>query len=317
MIVIGGSEVTRLLPYKSAIGVLRGAMTALSNGTSLQLLRSVVTLDDERIFAIMPGALTRAGYFGAKLISVFPDPEREGRATHRGIVALFDGEKGIPLCVVDGEAITLIRTASASAVATDFLARPESSLLAILGCGVQAEAHVSAISLIRDLRAVVIWGRSRDNANSLAERIAVSTGLPTAVAADVESAVRSADIVCTVTSSREPILKGCWVGAGTHVNLVGASGPRSAEADSELLRRGRYFVDSRKAALLHAGEFLRAKSDGVIDDRHILGEIGQVIMGQCPSRLSADDITIYKSLGHAVQDIASAAYVYEKFTTPM
>lgn len=312
MIVISAKDVARLLTYDACIEALRDAMQALSRGTTLQLLRAFMPLDQERMFAIMPGALGRQDYFGAKLISVFADPERPGRSAHRGVVALFDGKSGFPLCIADAEAVTLIRTASASALATKVLAREQASVLAIIGCGQQAAAHVEAISRVRQLRQIVVWGRSTVTATSFAERLAGTTRLSIRVANDIESAVREADIVCTVTASREPILKGTWLRAGTHVNLVGASGPTAAEADCELVRRSRYFVDSRQAALTQAGELLRAKESGTVDDGHIAGEIGEVLAGRCEGRLGNDEITVYKSLGHAVQDLAATAYVYQQ-----
>ena len=309
---IGATQVREILSYDACIGLMSRAMSELSVGNTKQLLRSVIPLRANEVFAIMPGAMPTLGYFGAKLVSVFRDCGQPGRSAHRGLVVLFESETGRPIAVVDAEEITLIRTASASAVATDALARPDASRLCIVGTGLQAAAHVRALAKIRELSRVTIWGRSPANAVVLARGLQEDTHLNVEVEADLPEAVAGSDIVCTVTASPEPILEGRMLRPGTHVNLVGSSGSATAEADIDLVRRARFVVDSRQSALAQAGEFLRAKSAGVIGDDHIVAEIGEVLLGRVPGRTSPAEITVYKSLGHAVQDIASAAYLYEQ-----
>lgn len=300
--VFDAAAVRASLSYTAAIPVVREAMIALSDGRVRQLLRSFIGLGEGRTFAIMPAALSDRGAFGAKLVSVFHDGR--GRKTHEGLVVLFDGETGAPVCLADAGEVTAIRTAAASAVATDALARPDAAVLAVLGIGRQAEAHIQAIRQVRDLKEVRVWGRDPARTAAFAERVGAST-------ADARAVVEGADIVCTVSAAVDPILRGDWVGAGAHVNLVGSSGPAQAEADTDLVAKARYVVDHREHVLVHGGEFLRAKAAGAVGDDHIAAEIGEVLAGRIPGRRSPQDITVYKSLGHAVQDLAAVAWLYE------
>ena len=311
MRVIGREEVRTRLTYELCIPLVRAAMIALSRGETRQLLRSIIPLADGRMFGIMPGALGERAVFGAKLISVFPDNFAKGLQSHQGVVVLFDGESGAPVCVVHAGEITAIRTAAASAVATDALARPEASRLAILGYGEQAATHAQAIARVRPLQAIAVWGRDAGRAAAFAERMSGELGLPVAAAPDAQAAVERADIVCTVTNARDPILLGGWLAPGTHVNLVGSSFAGPAEVDEDLVARSRFIADSREGALAQGAEFLRAKAAGLVDDAHVVGEIGQVLAGDLEGRQSADQITAYKSLGHVVQDLAAAKALYE------
>jgi ornithine cyclodeaminase len=311
MRLIGPAEVARRLTFQACIPAVRKAMADLSAGRTRQLLRTYVDLGPGRIFGMMPGALAIDGYFGAKLVSVFADTEHPGRSLHRGVVVLFEGVEGHPVCVADAEEITAIRTAAASAAATDALARPDAAALTVLGCGRQAEAHVRAIGVVRPISSVTIWGRDPARAAALAGRLSGDGVAAVGTTASAAAAVAHADIVCATTGAAEPILEGAWLNPGVHVNLVGSSGPAQAEADNEVVRRARYIVDSRDSALAKAAEFLRARAAGAVDDDHLLGEIGEVLLGRLPGRTDAADITVYKSVGHAVQDLAAAAYLYE------
>ncbi len=312
MRIIGREEVGRRLTYEVCIPIVREAMIAFSTGETRQLLRSIIPLAEGRMFGIMPGALGEKAPFGAKLISVFPENFAKGKQSHQGLVILFDPETGAPACVVHAGEVTAIRTAAASAVATDALARPDASRLAILGYGEQAFTHLRAISKVRTLSAVTLWGRSTDRAKAAAEAMAKETGLSIIVAADVQSAVAEADIVCTVTTAAEPILQGAWVRPGTHLNLVGSSYAGPVEVDNDLVVRSRFIADSREGVLSQGAEFLRAKHAGLIGDEHIVAEIGQVLAGAVPGRQSAEQVTVYKSLGHVVQDLASAWALYSQ-----
>ncbi|WP_419815527.1 ornithine cyclodeaminase family protein [Glacieibacterium sp.] len=308
---IDAAEVRAGLGPDDCIAVVRAAMMALSAGETIQSPRAVLSLGRGNKFGVMPAALSAQGMFGAKLVGVFGDAAHPGRQAHRGVVVLFDGDNGQPVCVVDAEEITLARTAAASAVATDCLARADATTLAIFGSGAQAEAHVLAIARVRALTRVTIWGRSLANASLLAARLAAATGLEVVAEADGETAAR-ADIVCTVTTSAEPVLFSDWVADGTHVNLVGSSRPGPVEIDRALLLRGRYIADSRAQVLLEAAEFLNAKAAGDLGDDHIVGEIGEVLLGRVVGRRTASEVTIYKSLGHPVQDLAAAAFLYAR-----
>jgi ornithine cyclodeaminase/alanine dehydrogenase-like protein (mu-crystallin family) len=310
---IDREEVARRLTYEMCIPIVRDAMIAFSRGETRQLLRSIIPLADGRMFGVMPGAMgvSRAP-FGAKLISVFPENFSLGVQSHQGLVILFDPENGAPVCVLHAGEITAIRTAAASAVATDALARRDARCLTILGYGEQAATHARAISKVRNLESITIWGRSLERARAFAERMKAELTLPVTRAGNVEEAVAKADIVCTVTSASEPILKGAWVRPGTHLNLVGSSHAGPVEVDSELVVRSRFIADSREGVLAQGAEFLRAKAAGLIGDDHIVAEIGQVLAGAIQGRRSPEEITVYKSLGHVVQDLSTAWALYSQ-----
>jgi ornithine cyclodeaminase len=309
---IDREEVARRLTYEVCIPIVRDAMIALSRGETKQLLRSIIMLSEGRLFGVMPGAMGASAPFGAKLISVFQENFAKGKPSHQGLVVLFDHETGAPVCVVDAGEITAIRTAAASAVATDALARRDARRLAILGYGEQATTHARAISKVRDLECISIWGRSPERARAFAERMQAELAVPVATAGVVEEAVAEADIICTVSSAVEPILKGAWVRPGTHLNLVGSSYAGPAEVDNDLVVRSRFVADSREGVLKQGAEFLRAKAANLVDDDHIVAEIGQVLAGEIEGRRSAEEVTAYKSLGHVVQDLASAWALYSQ-----
>jgi ornithine cyclodeaminase/alanine dehydrogenase-like protein (mu-crystallin family) len=305
MRVMEREEVARRLTYEMCIPIVREAMIAFSRGETRQHLRSILPLAKGAL-GIMPGALGESAPFGAKLISVYPGNPAAGRQAHQGLVLLFEPENGEPVGVVHAGEITSIRTAAASAVATAALARPDASRLLILGCGEQAMTHARAIPKVRDISAIAVWGRSSERAQAFAERMSKELGLPVTAVAEVEAALADADIVCTVSGAREPILKGAWVRPGTHLNLVGSSVAGPVEVDDDLVLRSRFIVDSREGVLRQGAEFLHAKEAGLIGDDHIAAEIGQVLAGDIEGRRSPDGITVYKSLGHVVQDLASA-----------
>ncbi len=307
---IDREEVARRLTYEICIPIIRDAMIALSKGQTKQLLRSIIPLSDGRLFGVMPGAMGANAPFGAKLISVFQDNPGRGIQSHQGLVILFDPETGVPVCSVHGGEITAIRTAAASAVATGALARKDARRLALLGYGEQAQTHARAIQKIRNLESITVWGRSPERARAFAERMQAELAVPVIAAELVREAVAEADIICTVTSANEPILKGEWVRPGTHLNLVGSGYAGPAEVDNDLVIRSRFIADSRESVLQQGAEFLRAKQAGLIGDEHLVAEIGQVLAGDIEGRRSADEITVYKSLGHVVQDLATAWALY-------
>jgi ornithine cyclodeaminase len=309
---IDREEISRRLTYDVCIPIVREAMIAFSKGETKQLLRSIMALSDGRLFGVMPGAMGAHAPFGAKLISVFHGDFRRGIQSHQGVIVLFDPEGGAPVCVLHAGEITAIRTAAASAVATDALARKNARRLALLGYGEQAGTHARAIGKVRELESIVVWGRLAEKARDFADRISAELGLPVRAAGTAEEAAADADIVCTVTSSPEPILKGAWVRPGTHLNLVGSSYAGPVEVDNDLVVRSRFIADSREGVLAQGAEFLRAKAAGLIGDEHVVGEIGQVLAGNLEGRRSAEEITVYKSLGHIVQDLASAWALYSQ-----
>jgi ornithine cyclodeaminase len=309
LLVIGRDEVAAHLAYEICIPLMREAMIALSRGRTRQSLRSIVDLDGGRAFGTMPGAML-GGPFGAKLISVFPGSA--DAPSHQGLVVLFDPATGAPVCLVDASELTAIRTAAASAAATDALAPPGASRLAIIGTGEQARRHAEALVHVRPIGSIRIWGRSGEKAAALAGELGAKLGLPVEPAATVGAAVEDAEIVCTTTAAPEPVLFSRQVGEGTHLNLVGSSRAGPAEVDSELVRRARFFADHEEGALRQGAEFLIAKEKGLVGDDHVLGEIGEVMAGTLAGRTSAGDVTIYKSLGSIVQDLAAGWWLYER-----
>jgi ornithine cyclodeaminase len=307
---IDREEVARRLTYPVCIPIVRQAMIALSAGETVQLLRSIIELSPGRLYGTMTGAMSSHGAFGSKLISVFEENFAKGIQSHQGVVVLFEPQSGAPVCVLHAGEITAIRTAAASAVATDALARPEARRMAVLGYGEQAATHCRALRHVRELESITVWGRSAQRAQAFARRMQEELELPVHAFADARGAVEAADIVCTVTGASEPVLLADWVAPGTHLNLVGSSRAGPAEVDGALVLRSRFFADSRAGVLAQGAEFLRAKAAGLVDDDHILGEIGEVLSGRLAGRRSAEEITAYKSLGHIVQDLASAWALY-------
>ena len=307
---IDREEVTRRLTYEVCIPLVRDAMMALARGETKQVPRPIIKLSEGRLFGIMPGAMGAHGPFGAKLISVFEGNAGKGRQSHQGLVVLFEPETGAPVCVVHAGEITAIRTAAASAVATDALARADARRLTILGCGEQAATHARAIGKVRALESITVWGRSPERARAFVERMQPELAMPISAARSVQEAVAQADIVCTVTGAAEPILEGAWVRPGTHLNVVGSSYAGPAEVDNDLVVRSRFIADSREGILRQGAEFLRAKAAGLVDDSHVVSEIGEVLAGRIAGRRSAEEITIYKSIGHVVQDLATAWALY-------
>ncbi len=303
------SDIAERLTYEDCIPVMRTAMARLSTGQTQQMLRQILPLGAGNMFGIMAGTLGEAEAFGSKLVAVSPARSDTSKSSHKGVVVLFDKDTLEPYCLAEAGMITAIRTASASAMATGLLARSDASVLTVIGTGEQAHHHALAMTKIRQLNEIRIWGRDPEKACSLAERLEGKTLVKTRPYETVAAAVNGADIICTVTSARDPVLFAQMVAPGTHVNVVGSSfdGPR--EIDDALVAVARFFVDSKPSVMAQGSEYRHALSSGAISESHILGEIGEVALGQITGRYSDTDITIYKSLGHVVQDIAAVAYI--------
>ena len=313
---IDREEVARRLTYELCIPIIRDAMTAFSKGETKQLLRSIIPLSEGRLFGVMPGAMGAGAPFGAKLISVFHQNLAKGIQSHQGLVILLDPDTGAPVCVVHAGELTAIPTAAASAVATDALARKDARRLAILGYGEQASTHARAIGKVRNTESIVVCGRSPERAQAFAERLPELDIPVPAAARSVDEEVAYAGIIFIVTSATEPILKGTWVQPGTHLNLVGSSYAGPTEVDNDLVVRSRFIADRREGVLTQGAEFLRAKEAGLVGDGHIAAEIGQVLAGEIEGRRTPKEITVYKSLGHIVRDLACAWALYSRTDTP-
>lgn len=305
--------VTELLPMDDAIAVMRQALTMLAQGDAILPLRSMLALPGgTSALGLMPSYLGGLGIVGVKAITAFPSNLGSGYDTHQGVVLIFDTERGLLRAIVDATSITAIRTAAVSAVATDLLARPDAGDLAIIGAGTQAHTHLRAMHSVRRLRRVRVYSLPARTARDFAARESALYDLPIEFAATAEAAVAEADLICTATTAAEPVLAGAWLAPGTHINAVGAYTPSTRELDTAAVVRSRLYVDRREAALSEAGDFLIPKSEGAVGDEHIVAEIGEVLLGKAPARGSADEVTLFKALGIAIEDLAAANYVYEK-----
>lgn len=313
LLILNKREVEALLTMPTCIDLMAEALVSLARGQVILPLRPVIRIPDSpNAFAVMPAYSKSLKAIGTKLISVFPGNHGTALDSHQGVVLLFDGETGSPLAMMDAASITAIRTAAVSGVATRQLARTDATTLAILGSGVQARAHLDAMFAVRPFRKVFIWSRNADHARAVATNSEWSQRADVEVVADAKAAVESADVICTVTASREPVLRGAWLRPGTHVNAVGASLPTARELDSEAIRRAHVFVDRRESALNEAGDLLIPMKEGVISADHIVAEIGELLSGHDPGRQNGDAITVFKSLGLAVEDLAAAHYLHER-----
>ena len=314
MLLLDRDFVARHLGVADCIGLMRQAMMDLSSGTTIQPLRSVLHLDQGRAFGVMPGAMASSGaVFGTKLVSVYPENFAKGRPSHQGAITVFDPADGQLVALVEASEVTRIRTGCASAAATDALAGKDARILGVLGYGDQAQSHVEAMAAIRPLEQVRIWGRNADRAKSFIAKMA-HTGLDFVQCDSPSEAASTADIICTTTSSAVPVLQASDVKAGTHINAVGSSYAGPYEIAPDLVSQSRFIADYLPGVLAQGAEFLVAKAQGLVDDDHVVGEIGQVFSGQIKGRTSDDQITLYKSLGHVVQDLACAAYLVERAT---
>ncbi|MFI5370375.1 MAG: ornithine cyclodeaminase family protein [Candidatus Eisenbacteria bacterium] len=310
---VNEAGVRQLLPMETCVELMRDALTTFARGDAVLPLRSMVRLPDgSGILGLMPGYLGHPRSFGLKVVSVMPGNYGTPYDSHQGVVMLFGLQHGEPLAILDATAITAIRTAAASAAATDALARPDAGDLALIGSGAQGRTHLAAMRAVRTLRRVRVWSRTPANAERFAREETTPPGVRIEVAADAEQAVRGADLVCTTTSAREPVLRGAWLSPGAHVNAVGACFASTRELDTEAVRRSRFFSDSRESCLNDSGDFRIAREEGAITDAHLLGEIGEVFLGRLAGRVSADDITVYESLGIALEDLASAHDIHRR-----
>jgi alanine dehydrogenase len=306
LLLINEAAFRELVSLLDAIEIVDMAMRDLSAGLVGAPQRTVTTMSPVTRLGLMPGSMAGIGRFGLKVVSLSSVAGQYGLSSHQGMMLLFDDTTGQPLCALDCHALTHLRTAAASAVATRALSRTDSKSLAIIGCGDLAGIHIDAISVVRDIERVFVWGRSRAKAETFAQSRSQVSDQEVIVTDTVEQAVAGADIVCTLTGSPTPILQGEWLKPGQHLNLVGSSIRAAREADDEVVARGYFIADSRAHALAQAGEFCHAIEAGRVKENHLKGEIGEVLAGAVPGRTSADQITIYKSLGNIAQDISVA-----------
>lgn len=314
IVVLNHQEVQELLPMADCIRIMEDALTALAEGQVHQPLRMIVRPPQAAgILGLMPVYISgeRSAY-GLKAVCVFPQNSRVGKDPHQGSVMLFSAQTGELLSLMNASAITAIRTAAVSGVATRLLAREEASDLAIVGSGVQARSHLAAMAEVRPIKRVRVASRSFENAQKFAAHMSAEQPFPIEAVDSVESAVRNADLIVTATSSKEPVLQRDWIAPGTHLNVVGSSISTDREVDTATMAASSLFVDRRESTLNEAGDYLFAAEEGAIGPNHIKGEIGELLTGEARGRQSEDEITLFKSLGLAVEDLASADYAYRQ-----
>ncbi len=311
MLVLDAAAVETLLPMRACIDVMEQALVALAQQASVSPLRTVIRMPKGAI-AAMPAYDGASGTAGAKIVTAFPDNPMHGLPSHLGVVLLFDGTSGVPMAMLDASAITAIRTAAVSAVATKALSRDDAEVLAVIGTGVQAKAHVESIFAVRRITQTRISSRDARRGEALVADLSGRYDCEFVVAASVCDAVNEADIVCTVSNSRTPIVMGEWLAPGTHVNAVGSSLKDTRELDASAVARSRLYCDARQSMLAESGDFLMAMAEGAVDEAHIVGELGEVLIGAAPGRTSRDEITLFKSLGLGIEDLAAANYAYSR-----
>ena len=312
LLIIGAADVRELLPMAECIEVMDQAMRAFSAGHVEVPARTIAPLEGGAdFFILMPGELRASGTYGAKIVSLHPGNPALGLPAVQGFVTLFDHTSGAPVALVDGAALTAIRTAAASALATRALAREDASSHGIFGTGVQAASHLQAIGLVRPVERVLVWGRDHHKAQAFAAGHSAVDG-PEVTAVENPESAAACQILSVVTNSPVPVLKGGWLRPGTHVNLVGAHEAEHREADSEAVARSAIYVDSLAGALTEAGDILIPMSEGAIGRKAITGEIGEMVLGSAPGRKTRDQITLYKSLGTVAQDLFATAHVLDR-----
>jgi ornithine cyclodeaminase len=310
---ISKEKITSLLTMNECISVMEKMFQSLANGECIQPLRSMMWLPDKTgLLGMMPGYAENLGVMGIKVISVFHANKDAGYPSHQGVVILFDAKHGQPLMIFDAAEITAIRTAAVSALATRLLSRENSELLAIIGSGEQAERHIEAVSLVRKIKHINLWSRNEKNVAALVKKISGKYSIPISIKKNARESVENADIICTVTSSKQPVVMGDWISNGTHINAVGSSTAAARELDTAAIIKSKLFTDCYDSLFNEAGDFLIPKKEGVISDSDVKADLGEVIKRIKKGREKKEDITVFKSLGIAAEDIFSAWYIYQK-----
>jgi ornithine cyclodeaminase len=293
---------------------MREALVSLAEGRVHQPLRTIVRPPDASgIMGLMPAYASGAhAAFGLKAICIFNGNAAQGKDSHQGAVLLFSAESGELLAVVNASAVTAVRTAAVSGVATLTLAREDAGDLAVIGAGVQARSHIEAMSHSRRIRRCRVASRTIERARKLADELSGSYAFPIEAVETIADALRGADLIVTATNSAEALVRREWVSDGAHINAVGSCTPNTRELDAETVAASSMFVDSVESTVNEAGDYLRAVLEGAVGPGHIRAELGEVLKGLKPGRTSADEITLFKSLGLAVEDLSAARYLYDK-----
>jgi alanine dehydrogenase len=315
-VLLSESDVRAVLSMEDLIDAMETALDRFSAGAARQPLRSVIDVgaegSDHAFYGVMPAFIPEPAALGTKLVSVYSANARRDLPTHLATIVLLDPETGALTAILDGRYITEARTAAVSAASARLLAREDASVLAVLGSGVQATSHIEAMTRVRALREIRIWGRTRAHVEKLIEEMAPQVKVPMRAASSPSAAADGADIIALVTASSDPVLRRADVADGAHVCAVGACRPTQREMDTALVKSARVFVDSRIGALAEAGDLVIPIKEGAIDASHIAGELGDVFGRRLDGRRTAAEITIFKSLGMAIEDVAAARLAWER-----
>lgn len=316
MKIINSSNVLKYLNFSEAIDVMKQCFMDYENKKISQKVRTVEILPDgtnRNVFAIMPAYLGKNRYFGAKVITAFPDNHLFNIPSHLGEILLFNSKNGAPVALIDANTITWIRTAAVSALATDYLAKKEAQTLTLIGSGQQAESHLAAISCVRGINRVLVYDISEDKRNHFIDKVKnIYTQITFVSCKSVKEAVHKSDIICTLTPSKEAFLKKEWISSGTHINAIGTFTPDTREISSELMSTSQIFVDDYSAALQESGDLLIPITEGQLDESAIVGSLGELVSGKIKHEIEESNITIFDAVGLAVEDLCCAEYVYQK-----
>ena len=302
------------ITMEECITVMENIFIQLEEDQAFNPLRSAMLIPGENgLLSMMPGYVNKQDIMGIKSVSVYPENANIGLESHQGSVTLFNALNGTPLAIMDAGQITAIRTAAVSGLATRILAKKNSKILAILGSGIQARTHIEAMTTILNLEEIRVWSKNKKNAKKLVEEQRKKYAIPFRPFDTVNEAIYNADIICTTTAAVEPILQGKYLMQGVHINAVGSSVRNTRELDGFAIKLSKLYVDKIESTINESGDFLIAKQEGTIDDNHIIGTLGEILTKQKKGRNNINDITLFKSLGLAVEDIATAFFIYDKY----
>lgn len=306
-------EVARLLTMSDAIRVVEQALVEFSQGEAVMPVRAATAVPrHEGLLLTMPAYLGRSDALATKMVAVYKHNPGRGLPVILAVIVAFDPATGAPLAIMDGVHVTAVRTGAASAVATKYLARPDASVLGIIGTGVQGAAHLAAMREVRPISRAVVYNRTPAKAERFAAAMQAQHGLPVEVAASAEDVARASDVLVLATSATEPVIRAAWLKAGCHVNAIGTHTPTTRELDSDTVAQARVVVDSREANRAECGDLLIPLQEGRITPEHFADEVGEVAAGRKPGRRHAAELTVFKSVGIAVEDAATAMLVYQR-----
>ena len=302
------------ITMEECITIMENIFIQLEEDQAFNPLRSAMLIPGENgLLSMMPGYVNKQDIMGIKSVSVYPENANIGLESHQGSVTLFNALNGTPLAIMDAGQITAIRTAAVSGLATRILAKKNSKILAILGSGIQARTHIEAMTTILNLEEIRVWSKNKKNAKKLVEEQRKKYAIPFRPFDTVNEAIYNADIICTTTAAVEPILQGKYLMQGVHINAVGSSVRNTRELDGFAIKLSKLYVDKIESTINESGDFLIAKQEGTIDDNHIIGTLGEILTKQKKGRNNTNDITLFKSLGLAVEDIATAFFIFDKY----